>query len=923
MTILILVVLLFLVGCAYEGDEPQITTPTLILNEVTTNNCTGLYDAYGGTSNWVELKNVSGSPIALSQYYLSNNREKPLKWQLGERILDAGTFEIVHLSGKNFRDTGQTPETIKVDIQYVSSWSDTSNGVGGASTINPYDFDTSLTKADDQGYLDVSASLYLADNRKAIGWTGQVQVDLGLNVDNDSTGSNYISLKDYNTIVINGFFEKDKKYHIGFGLNSDAWGDGNKHGVHYYNGLVIPLVGTGKNRDIYTLQINKNSYDNLVSMPDLNYIRISHTNIDETLSFTVDDIYFSSSIGNFHTNFSLSEKGDELYLSTADGAVVDSLFIPALRPDISYGINSSGGLSLFTTPTPGLNNESNQFSETLIKPIAVTSGGFYTDSVYVSLQSVTEGDIYFTTDGSKPSLSSSKYSGPFWLKETTVLQFATCKEGKLSSDINSETYFVNESGSMPVISIAVDPSEMFDSSTGMYMAGDDAIDTFPYFGGNFWDPYLMLDSHMEFFESSGKKAFTRPFGLKIHGGWSRGEPKKSLALMFKDQYGVGDLAYPIFPEYPDARRFKSLILRSGGGHVKDVMVYDGFNSYLTEGRDIEYQKLRTVKLFINGRYWGLYNIREKLNEHYFVTNFDLDASEINMIKDGGIIQQGSVTDYVNLINIMREDNVAIDHIYDQVKSQMDVHNFIDYMATQIFIVNQDWPANNIKWWKSNRPNSKWRWVIYDTDDNVQDTVETGFYRYAFNMVEFVTELDTVESYPNGVDATFLIRTLLENGSFKRDFINRTMTLLNTNFSTTNYKSKLDHLLSFIGDEYKRDSIRWDYPNWESGYSGGFLDKKKLMYEFAEKRPDYVRTHLKEYFSLDEIVSVTLETQRGEIFVNGMSVGSSIENGTYFSDVSLSLSLSDTTGFTQWSDGNTNSTRSVFPSEGLRLTAQFQ
>lgn len=922
MTIIILIVLLLLMGCAYEGEEPQIVTPTVILNEVTTNNCTGLYDAYGGASNWVELKNVSGSPILLSQYYLSDNREKPLKWQLGERMLGVGKFEIVHLSGRDFRDTGQTPETIKVDIQYVVPWKDTLAEATIKSSITTFDFPDTFFQADDEGYWDVSAKLYLANNMKSgLGWIGQVQIDLGLNLSNEDD-QNFISLREYNTVTLNGYFEKDKEYEIGFGLNNEAWGNGSLEGVHFYSGLSVPLIGTGKKRDFYSIQLNKSQYDNLVSMPNMNFIRISHKNIDDTLSFTVDDIYFSSSIGNFHSNFNLSENGDELYLSTADGIIVDSLFIPALRPDISYGKNSSGGLSLFTIPTPGYENESEQFSEILIKPQAVTSGGFYQDSVYVSFESAHDGEIYYTTDGSKPSLSSIKYSGPFWLKETTVLQFASCKAGTLSSDISCETYFINESGSMPVISIAVDPSEMFDSLTGMYMAGDDAIDTFPYFGGNFWDPYIMLDSYMEFYESSGKKAFGRPFGFKIHGGWSRGEPKKSLALMFKDQYGAGDLAYPIFPEYPNARRFKSLILRSGGGHVKDVMVYDGFNSYLTEGRHIEYQKLRTVKLFINGRYWGLYNIREKLNEHFFVTNFGLDASEINMIKDGGIIQQGSVTDYVNMVNLMREEDIAIDHIYEQVQSQMDVYNFIDYMATQIFIVNQDWPANNIKWWKSTRPNSKWRWILYDTDDNIQDNSDTGFYRYAFNMVEFVTETVPDKVYPNGLDATFLIRRLLENESFKEDFINRTMTLLNTNFSTITYKNKLDHLLSFVGDEYKRDSIRWDYTNWESTYNGSFTDKKALMYEFGEKRPNYVRTHLKEYFKAGDIVSVSVETHRGELLINGMSIGSSLDDALYFSDVDLRLSLSDTTGFIQWSDGNKNVERSVTPVEGLRLTAQF-
>lgn len=921
MRILLCVVLLFLLsGCAYESETaPEIRAQRLIINEVVSNNCTGLYDANGKTSNWLELYNSSGETIDLSQYYLSDDREKLLKWQLGERVLLPSTYEVIHLSGESFRDTGMTPETIEIGIQAASGWadSDTASTLPGYSFFEPYAFD-SLTNEYVDGSLDVSASLYLGDNVDTIGWKGDVAISMSLNVGNDSTGDKYLNIGDYNQVELKGYFEKGKRYEVDFGL--DSWGNGLNEGLLFFSGLQVSFVGTGEENGRYTLQINKSEDDNLVAMNELDFLRISHSHIADTVSFTLRQVFLSSTIGNFHTNFKVSSDGDELYLSTEKGEIIDSLLLPSLRPDVSYGRGETGSWQYFETATPGKRNEAVfTYVDTVEAVAVVKKGGFYQDSIYVSFDRQSDATLYYTTDGSIPTLSSNKYTEPFSVKKTTTVRVAAFRDSALASEIVTETYFIDEKTALPVVAITVDPIEMFDSTTGMYMVGPNAGDSFPYFGGNFWDPDLMVNAHMEFFEESKRRAVSRPFGLKIHGGWSRGEPKKSFALLFKDQYNVGDLAYPIFPEYPDARRFKSLILRTGGGHSKDVMIYDGFNSYLTKGRNIEYQKMRSVKLFINGTYWGLYNIREKLNEHFFTTNFALDGSQVNMVKDAGVIQQGSIAEYVTLMNFIRENDITYDRNYDYVASQMDVDNYIDYMATEIFIVNTDWPANNLKWWKSTLPNSKWRWIIYDTDGVLPDTIKSDgspdSLRYQFDMMQFCTENESGKTYPNGPDFTFLFRNMLENSKFRKRYVNRTMTMLNTNFTTTAYKQKLFHLLSYIGDEYKRDFDRWgfSYNNWS--------EKLARMEEFAEERPGFVRKHIQRYFSFSNPVEMTLETERGEILVDGLSTGASI-TGYYFSDVPLSISLSDTTGFTKWSDGNTETSREVLPSQGASLKALF-
>lgn len=904
-----------LLGCAYEEEKiPQSQATPLRINEVVSNNCTGLFDAFGKTSDWVELYNRSTEPINLSQFYLSDDSENPMKWQLGDKILSPKAYEVVHLSGENFRDTGLTPERIEIGIQAAHGSVDK-----GLSFFESFEFDTIFKKYSDSS-IEVSARMYLGDNVKSIGWKGDVSISISLNVGKESTGDKYVNIDDYNQIELTGYFEEGKQFLLGFGL--DSWGDGNNEGLVFYSGLQLSFIGTGNPKDTYILQLNKSESDNLLEMDELKFIQLSHTHIGDTAHFTLRKVHLSSTIGNFHSNFKISSDGDELYLSDVNGVIVDSLLVPSLRPDVAYGLDEIGGLRYFDIPTPGSKNSDEQFYTDTVPAVQVAkSGGFFTDSVFVAFTKQADADVRYTIDGSIPSVNSPKYDKPFLLKETATVRVAAFKNGSLSSAVSTETYFINERTSLPVVSITVDPEQMFDSTTGMYMVGPDASPNFPFFGGNFWDPDRMLDAHLELFEESRIRAFSRPFGLKIHGGWSRGEPKKSLAMLFKDQYNHGDLAYPIFPEYPDARRFKSLILRMGGGHSKDVMIYDGFNSYLTKGRNIEYQKMRSVKLFINGKYWGLYNIREKLNEHYFTTNFALDGAQINMVKDGGVIQQGSIAEYVTIMNFLRVNDVTYTHNYDYVRSQLDIDNYIDYMASEMFIVNTDWPANNLKWWKSNEPNSKWRWIMYDTDDVLGDTIidtvnNIDSLRYQYDMMEFCTDNTDGKIYPNGPDYTFLFRKLLMNDAFKKRFINRAMTLHNTNFTTATYLEKLTYLLSFIGDEYKRDFDRWGLEESDWG------EKVERMKDFARERPRYYRSHFRKYFSLEASVEVTLGTERGELFVDGMSVGSSL-TGRYFPDVTLSLTLSDTIGFKEWSDGDTSVQREYTPVSGQEITAIFE
>lgn len=892
-----LLLLPLIISCAYDTDESLSTvynSSGVIINEVLTQNSTGISDEFGEREDWIELKNSGDQPVSLEGFYLSDDPENLNKWAIGDTLLKPGEYLLLFASGRDISYPAETPNPVYLPISFAYSWCDSDDGFEGSSWVRPYKSDDYISETG--GKNQASASIFLADNAGTLGWQS---AEFVLNMDNMDN----IDFSGYNTLEFAGYISENRNLHVTIGKS--GWASGLK----FYQGVDQLIEGEGD--ATYRVQLNLSNTDSAIDLTQFETLNFRNKSVNDTVSLLVKDLRLLHSGYSFHSSFKLSPDGEALYLSNPDGDAIDSMIVPKLSSDISYGRDQNGRSALFSTPTPGSENSAEIFTTLLEKPAVVTVGGFYRDSVYVELAS-DGAELFYTVDGSLPDRGSAKYSAPILLKETTTLRVASYRIGSLSPHVSTETYFINEETSLPVLSLTVDPADFFDPETGLYMPGPKAGSVQPYFGANFWDADRVEPGHISFFEPAGSEAFSRDVGIKIHGGYSRGQGQKSLALMFNDEFDEGWLEYPVFPDYPHLKRFKSLILRTGGQHVWDFALYDGFNSSLMKDRGLDYQKMRPAQLFINGKYWGMYNIREKLNEHFFTSNHGIDGDEINLVKDGGIIQSGSADEYIKLENFVNSADMSLAENYNYVESQMDIYNYIDYLCTEIFIVNQDWPANNIKWWKQRTPGSKWRWVLYDTDG-----ASVGDASIQSDMIGFLLNDDSSIDYPNGPHHTVLFRKLLDNRAFKETFINRLLTLLNTNFSPKVYRSRLAELEKLVGDEYKRCFSRWGY------YESDWRDQLSYMENFPEVRAGHVRDHLHTHLDAGEDVQFSVSSSRGELFINGMSLNSADFSGIYLDKTPISLSLTGAEGFDQWSDGNRDTVRVIELTEALSLRAQFK
>ena len=211
---------------------------------------------------------------------------------------------------------------------------------------------------------------------------------------------------------------------------------------------------------------------------------------------------------------------------------------------------------------------------------------------------------------------------------------------------------------------------------------------------------------------------------------------------------------------------------------------------------VDYQAYRTVVVYINGAYWGLYNIREKINEDFIADNHGIDPDDVNLLRANGAPDHGSNTTYHRMVKTMRQRDMSTDESWEWANHEMDIQNFIDYQFFQIFFANND--NGNIRFWRESGPDGRWRWILYDTD--------WGFHDPTHKTLPFVAN-------PEGTGASKAFSTaiwtaLKRNPKFKTLFLKRAGYHLAHTVSAGRINDTIAHLETTIGPEIKRDSTRW-------------------------------------------------------------------------------------------------------------------
>ena len=582
---------------------------------------------------------------------------------------------------------------------------------------------------------------------------------------------------------------------------------------------------------------------------------------------------------HLHANFKIASNGEPLILTSPAGETIDRIETGYIPTDISRGRLSSDDpqLYFFPEPTPGASNSSDAYLAIAQPPQFSPPGGIYSEPVSLTLEtSSAQAIVRYTLDGSTPDDSSVAYVSPILIDSTTVIRARTFEPGLLFSNTVTQSYVLYQNHNLSVVSLSTDPANLWDEETGIYVLGSDASPEFPYFGANFWEEWER-PLHIDFFEPDGCPGFSADLGVQIWGGWSRAFDQKSLALFARDKYGLEEVEYQIFPDKP-IFNYKSFILRNSGNDWLQTMMRDALLTDLVSDCDLDYMAYRPSIVFLNGEYWGIYNVREKINEDFLASHRGVDPDNLDLLENDAYVLEGDADHYNAMMEFIESHDLTVAENYEYVKTQMDVHNYACYQASEIYIANFDWPDNNIKYWRPRRPGGRWKWILFDLDGGFS----AAPFSYSHNTLAYATDPEGAGVH-NPPWSTFLFRSLLENVSFRNDFINYLADLMNVNFRSDRVVARIDTMVSVIEPEMPAHQARWGR-TMEQWY-----DEIDVLYDFAVHRTDCVRVHLQQEFDLEGTVSVLLDVDPddgGRIKINSKIISSLPWEGIYFLEVPI-------------------------------------
>lgn len=598
---------------------------------------------------------------------------------------------------------------------------------------------------------------------------------------------------------------------------------------------------------------------------------------------------------DLHMSFGLSRDGEYVRFSDPTGLPVDAVSFGAMPADVSYGrLPSEPGVwGYFLAPTPGTTNSGTTVDGFLDPPVFDPPAGFHAGTLQVQVSSSDpDAVVRYTLDGTPPNEYSEAATSPIFVSGTTAIRAVSFRDGLVPSRPATATYFIDEYPTLPVVSLVTDPANFFDGDIGIYVVGWNGIVGYCSKAARNWNQDWERPIHIELFETDGGLAFGQDAGVKIFGGCTRLYNQKSLALYARAEYGPGRFRHRIFP-WLDLDSFNNLVLRSSAQDWWRTMFRDGMiQTLIQQGMSIETQAYRPALVFLNGEYWGIHNLREKLNEHYFADHFGLDPGQIEIIQnDDGSIFGGS-DHFEALMAYVRSAAISDPAALDVVAGWLDIDGYIDYVVAEIYSANGDWPGNNLKYWRPRTDDGRWRGAIFDMDmgfgGNQYGTTAT-------NTLALATSTSG-EIWSNQPWSTELLRRLLLNERFRNRFIQRMAAHISTTFETEHVLGVIDSLKANIAAEVPRHRARWTK---SISYNADWDVLIEIMREFARNRAQYVRSHFNGKFGLSGSALLHLAVEPaggGTIHAAGVDMPFSDPAPVFFRGVPLTLEAIPADGF---------------------------
>lgn len=482
-----------------------------------------------------------------------------------------------------------------------------------------------------------------------------------------------------------------------------------------------------------------------------------------------------------HASFKLSADGESFALYNPNMEEIDAVTFDVQLMDISFGrqLDNTEEWAYFSTATPGYENSSEAFKGKSNQPMILTHGGLYHGSVTVSITNDLGGEVHYTTDGSVPTISSLVYVEPLTFESTTVLRARIIEDGKIPGNVLTESYFVDEAfegHELPVVSIVTDDDNFWGKEYGIYMQN--------------FKPDWEVPVNIEMFINNGsdRAAFNEAAGIKINGLYSWQLPQKMLGVYFKKKYGESKLEYQLFVD-DERASFDNFALRASGSDWSYTLMRDGLVQQAARkgAMNLDLMAFRPCVVYVNGKFLGIHNIREKVDKDYVKRHYDLGGVDIDMVEGGDTAEEGSIDAWVDFFAKTKSEDLSSDAVFDEVTEEMDIENFTDYIISQSYTGNTSLDHNTMVW--KTLDGGKWRWILMDCD--------RGFFHFDESNINYVVKQ---KFWP--------LKEMLYNQNYNSYFCRRFADQLFTTFNADEMHRQIDQHQHDIQPLMDKHVERW-------------------------------------------------------------------------------------------------------------------
>jgi hypothetical protein len=638
-----------------------LTAQQIRINEIMALNTSTISDNQGMYSDWIELRNTSGTAYDLAGHYITDNASNLTK----------------------FRFTLSTGQLVIPANGYLLIWASSNPSAG----VNHVDFSLS-----------------------------------------SSNGETVILVLPNGSTIMDQFNFPPQRADVSIGRSET-------NAVKYYSPASPGVLNNASN-----------SYEGFLAAPN-----------------------FSRQGGFFNSNFSLSishtEPGVSIYY-TSDGSDPN----PSNLGGTSYQYKNSFPETPSNPAGPLLSRS--YITQNYSAPITIFNRTSTSNQISTISSTIDYNPTYIPT---------------YNVEKANIIRAIAVKPGLLPSEIVTQTYLYSPNAqnpySFPVVSLTTQENNLFSYTNGIYTAGktfDDFRIANPS-GDLTWCPTgnfslrgssTEKSANFEFFENN-ISVVNQPIGLRINGGCSSKNRYKSLRLYGSERFNE----HSFFDEAPNLFHHR-LLLRNSGNDQLMTFFKDEFAREWLKHLKFGSQKSKPSILFLNGEYWGIHNIRERIDKYYLHELYGVNPDNIDLRKvnyfEPDEMSEGDDIHYNYTYNYIMTNNVSNSAHFNHIETLIDLESFIDYHVAQIFIGNIDWPQNNVRLWRTknaynpsgNYADGRWRYIFFDADRSLGEIVQAN----NNDLLDVFLKPDSE-----------LLGKLMTSTEFKNRFITRFADLLNTSF----------------------------------------------------------------------------------------------------------------------------------------------